>query len=89
MKTSATSTFVYFIQEKAGGPIKIGFSGNPLKRLAEIQTGYPRELMLLGTMPGGRREERDLHRRFGRFKTFGEWFQDDPVIVEFIKHASR
>jgi hypothetical protein len=80
----ATTTYVYFIQEKAGGPIKIGFSKDPQKRLSEIQTGYPRELMILAIMPGGRVQEREIHRRFGMNRMFGEWFKDDEKLMKFV-----
>lgn len=85
---STKPTKIYFIQERAGGPIKIGYSVNPKKRLAEIQTSHPQRLMLLATMDGGRSEELELHRRFGRFRTQGEWFKDDQELLRFIQEKA-
>lgn len=45
---------VYFIVNERSGAIKIGHASNPLKRLYELQTGCPDELMLMGQISGGR-----------------------------------
>ena len=80
--------FVYFVQEKSGGPIKIGSSSDPKRRLKELQTGHPRELMILGSMPGGAEIESELHLKFKNLHSHGEWFHDDPALMEFIKNAT-
>jgi T5orf172 domain len=57
-------TFIYFIQSGEDGPIKIGFSNRPDRRLPELQTGNPRELILRHVIPGDTSVERQLHTRF-------------------------
>lgn len=57
-------TRTYFIQQGARGPIKIGCASNPRTRVAELQTGSPDRLTLLGSIEGGRAVESDLHRAF-------------------------
>jgi hypothetical protein len=74
---------VYFIQA-GGGDIKIGFSDNPAKRLAQLQTGQPQRLRLLATIPGDARREREIHARFARHRRQGEWFAPAPEILRFI-----
>lgn len=49
------ASFVYLIGEPDDGPIKIGFSKDPIGRLRSMQTGNPRRLrmewVLVGAMP--------------------------------------
>jgi len=76
---------IYFIQAGETGPIKIGVTcGNPLARMANLQTGCPEQLRLVGCAPGTAQDERDLHERFAKFRVRGEWFTAGPELVEFI-----
>lgn len=77
--------FIYFMQGQCGGPIKIGCSSSPEKRLKELQTGYPDTLVLLLMIPGNEAIERALHRQFKASKLKGEWFRPDDYVVEAIK----
>lgn len=78
----ALGHFVYFIQEvkqSRKAPVKIGFSETPERRLAEFQTGNPRELVIvqkLGPMSlsQARQMEQAFHRKFKRLRLRGEWF---------------
>lgn len=79
------TTFVYFIQEVYNGFIKVGHSRRPTERLAACQTGNPRELHLIGMMPGGRGLERTLHQRFREHHMQGEWFAPGDDLVAFIR----
>jgi hypothetical protein len=72
---------IYFIQNKVTGHIKIGYSKNPKKRLASLQTATPHELALLGTIPGGLEHEGEFHRRFAGHELQGEWF-DGAILPE-------
>jgi hypothetical protein len=78
---------VYFIQEGAAdGPIKIGTTGgDPLERLAKLRTGNPRPLTLLVSIPGGAKEERELHTKFAPLRMEGEWFRADPILIGFVE----
>lgn len=73
---------VYFAA--SGGQIKIGWSRRVSMRLAQLQTGSPIPIKLLGTVAGGRALERRLHERFAHLRTAGEWFQDDPELLDHI-----
>lgn len=76
---------VYFVR-LPDRTIKIGFSkwvGTRLKRL-EFVYGGPIEI--LGTMQGGRDEERALHDRFSEFRIDRtEQFHEAPEILECIR----
>lgn len=75
------SMVVYFIQEGAGGPVKIGFTRYLASRIAALQTGRKERLALLGTRPGGFAEEQALHRRFAAYRLEGEWFRPVPEVL--------
>jgi Meiotically up-regulated gene 113 len=56
--------------------VKIGFTSGPLVfRIAAIQTGSPEVLAVIAEIAGPRAIERNLHRRFARFRLNGEWFR--------------
>lgn len=83
---------IYFLQPTGGGPIKIGFSDDVDRRWAQLESHYGQPLALLATMPGGRDEEAEIHRRFadlrlGRTEQFRPGadlmaFLGRPIIVD-------
>lgn len=75
-------TWTYFIQSGVDGPIKIGKAENPENRLAELQTGSPDSLRLIGKLKGD--HEKDLHCRFHKLHFRGEWFNPDVRLLAFI-----
>ena len=82
---------IYFIKNKADAVIKIGYSKNAKKRLANLQTANPHELVLLGTIQGGLEHEAALHERFARSMLQGEWFRGDilgEVMAIIAKEAA-
>lgn len=82
---AASTSRVYFIQSGHAGPIKIGYSTNPVQqRLAALQTGHPEPLRVLAEVEGDRSVEADLHQRFRRHRMKGEWFRPDPELIAFI-----
>jgi hypothetical protein len=74
---------------KAGDFIKIGFTkGDVWERLAQLQTGCPMELQLLGTGPGGRLMEGRIHAILKDYRAHGEWFRDEPIVREIFTNIS-
>ena len=73
---------VYFIV--SGMKVKIGYATNLRMRLDQMQTGSPHYLYVIGILPGGRREEFDLHDRFDAYRFRGEWFALSAEISDFI-----
>jgi hypothetical protein len=69
---------VYLIlEDNPGGAIgygKIGYSVNPRKRVAEVQTGNPRHLKLYAFKPGTEADERSLHAKYIKHNVLQEWF---------------
>lgn len=71
---------------RAGEFIKVGFTkGDVLDRIAALQTGCPTKLFLLGTGPGGRFIERELHKILKDYRSHGEWYRDAPIVRELTK----
>lgn len=74
--------YVYCIGERGRDlGVKIGYSVNPTARVAELQTGNPRELVLLGAFQGTEADERDLHERYFGDNLVGEWFRPSPALL--------
>lgn len=85
----AQVSVVYFIA--AGHPpeaVKIGCTHDVRSRLRGIQTGNHLPMLLLGTLPGDRRLERELHRRFEHLRLQGEWFRWSDEIAAVISDTS-
>lgn len=76
--------FVYFVQSGEGGPIKIGWSQDTTRRVAELQTANAHKLVLLGMVPGTMEDEAAMHVHFGHLRMEAEWFQNAPEIHAFI-----
>jgi hypothetical protein len=75
--------YVYFIQDVTGHVIKVGCAADPQSRLAQLKTGNPRKLRLLGYLPGGRKLEQEIHKELAYWRLDGEWFQREGVM-EYI-----
>jgi len=77
--------YVYFIQGAVGGPIKIGWSQDVDKRVAELQTGNPEPLSVINMIPGTKNDERRLHDLLGHLRISGEWFMDHPDVRRWTR----
>lgn len=79
---------IYFLQEATGTDlaIKIGYTSSDAAagRQRGCQTGNPREVVVLATMPGERADETALHQRFASARLVGEWFRPIPELIQFI-----
>lgn len=75
---------IYFA--RSGGYVKIGWTSDLGRRMK----AYPPDTRLLATMPGTRKDERALHRKFAHLLTYGrEWFPLAPQITEHIDRVVR
>jgi len=77
---------IYIIQDASNKRIKIGKSDNPIRRIRRFRTGSsnPDGFDILAILPGGARREKELHERFIKFHSHGEWFEPSDEIIEFI-----
>lgn len=75
---------VYLLQADKGGPIKIGFTKNPIRRFASIQVHNHVSLALLAVLDGDRSLEKSLHAKFAGLRLRGEWFEPGLDLLAFI-----
>ena len=83
VKNPPQDTFVYLIENEQGH-IKIGFSGNPDKRLSQLKTGCP-SAKLLHKFIGAMQDEKHLHSLFSGKNIDKEWFRLNGSDIEEIK----
>lgn len=74
------SLWIYVIQVGVDGPIKIGISRDPARRLRELQQSHPEQLRLALTFRGLALEEKLLHEEHADLRLRGEWFRPHAVI---------
>jgi Meiotically up-regulated gene 113 len=83
---------VYFVKASRKGPmVKIGKAIDVGRRLAELQTGCPDPLVLLGSIKCRSEKhamhiESVAHRRFKKYRAHGEWFHFAPELREFVQN---
>ena len=79
--------YIYFIQ--SGDATKIGLANNPTKRMAELQTSNPVQLVMLKYFRSynADRDERVLHGLVHDRCIRGEWFVLDELTRDDIKTA--
>jgi len=86
-RATCISGFVYIMRNNRNGHIKIGFSKNPKYREITLQSQEP-EIQLLKSVPGSKRQEKELHTRWRHRRIRGEWFELtatelDKIIADF------
>ena len=71
-------TYLYVIAALEQGPVKIGYSYDPDKRVRQLQTGAPHRLSLFYkqavAVKQAKRIEGQIHRTLGYIRSHGEWF---------------
>ena len=72
--------YVYFVQAERGGPVKIGVTDDLDRRLSMLQASSAERLVVIYALPGDRRTELELHKRFSEHRIRGEWFAEEPVL---------
>jgi hypothetical protein len=76
-------TFVYFIQTRTG-PIKIGMSSKPKKRMANLLSSHHEDVELMGFVQAGRWFERELHNELAEHRLRGEWYRPCLPVMRRI-----
>jgi len=80
---------VYFVESGTEGPVKIGWSQDVERRIAELQVANAHKLRLLGVVPGTMKKEGELHATFSHLRMEAEWFQNSPEIHVYLDKFSR
>lgn len=75
---------MYAIYDAGTGWVKIGFSGHPGSRLADLRSHAMRSLILLAEVPGGREREQATHKYLADERVKSEWFVQSPRLWALI-----
>lgn len=70
--------WVYFIRK--GGLVKIGFTTHRARRFRELRPDA-----ILGSVKGTTLDERRCHTAFAHLRVEGEWFRQEPELLDFIR----
>lgn len=82
------TSYIYFLQAKGDGPIKIGFTtDSPANRKRNLQTGCPWPIKLIGAIEGTESQEKQIHFLLSRWNTKGEWFEPHPIVLAAVRTA--
>lgn len=75
---------IYFVEAPSTGLVKIGFTTNLKARLYSLRGGGGAAVVmrLVKAIPGSRRVEAAMHRRFKAHRVRGEWFTLAPIRAE-------
>jgi hypothetical protein len=79
-----SQTFIYAIYCPNKQEVKIGYAGNPISRLSQLQTGTTDRLDLLMTFVGGLAEEKQIHKELANYRISGEWFKYSPLVFSIL-----
>lgn len=66
--------WVYVVQAKGNGLVKVGYSKAPASRIRQLQTASADTLRLVMLIPATLELEQRLHRELGDLRVRGEWF---------------
>jgi len=79
---------VYFIRATATNQIKIGVTSDPKQRFADLQRATTERLEWIGSVEGGFKLEDELHKKFGKSRVRGEWFEMTDELLLQIKELT-
>lgn len=81
---------VYFISAEETARVKIGYSIDPHRRLAQLKTGSPCTLKMAGIIKNTSASlENKLHKKFSADRINGEWFHMSSEIKTFISENCK
>lgn len=77
---------IYFVRPVGSeGPVKIGYSALPARRLSALMTWSPYPLEIVVTIPGTPALERNIHDCLADLHTHREWFRSDPRLSRLMQ----
>lgn len=82
------AAFVY-LARRQDGLVKIGWSSDVMRRVAELRKMTRQAVELLACFPGDKPAELALHERFAALAEGGEWFRDGQALRDYIDGLSR
>lgn len=74
---------VYFVMETRECLIKIGYTNAIKERFYNISSANPYDVILIGYIKGDEEKEKELHRRFWKYRFNKEWFYPGKELLEY------
>jgi hypothetical protein len=84
---SSDAKYTYFMRDRISGLIKIGMSGDPESRRAQLSSSGAQDMEILLTLRDGALEG-CYHRHFADLRVEGEWFAPHADIFAEIERCS-
>lgn len=75
--------WIYAIKAERG-PIKLGISNNPRRRLGDLQQANATTLRGIAAWRALPIEEKWLHEDFADLRMRGEWFRPHPLLTSYL-----
>ncbi|WP_256849204.1 GIY-YIG nuclease family protein, partial [Pantoea sp. Ft+CA_17] len=74
------NSVIYFVQ--FGDRIKIGFTADLRQRLRVFRSTLLGDVRLIGSVPGARKLESEIHKRLKDHRVGGDWFKACPEVQQ-------
>jgi Meiotically Up-regulated Gene 113 (MUG113) protein len=94
--TDRSRYWLYIIQSGDYGPVKVGITKDPDKRLKALQTANSEELRLIGinllpskSLKDALEIEKNVHDILREHRMAGEWFQYEKKVIRMVKVSQR
>jgi hypothetical protein len=68
-------------------PVKIGMAVDMDRRLENLRTALPFDVVLLASKRGTAKDEAALHKQFEHLRLRGEWFRRERELMEFVERV--
>lgn len=81
--------WLYFIQQKSGGPVNIGGTKNVKRRLSDLQAACPDELRLMACVRARPSMEMDLHALLESIRIRAKWFETTELTQNLMRTARQ
>lgn len=82
--------YIYFMKpEGMDGPIKVGCSSKPARRLVGLSVWSPFPLEIIAVAPGDLSTEKMIHDHYAEERWHHEWFHASPRLLAAVTALKR
>ncbi len=75
---------IYFVERVTDNAVKIGWTGDVMRRVAELRKETGSGIEIIACVPGDQRDEAGLHKRFRDARIAGEWFLPTNELKSYV-----
>ncbi len=76
---------IYIATRATDGAIKVGWTSDVMRRIAELRKEYHSAVELEACFPGDKPDELRLHARFQADRLDGEWHRPSEALLAFVE----